>query len=123
MYLILFLTSLSSRKFGKLVILCQFLRERIHLIQVIIKELQLQVGLGKLFTLILNERSVTFLDERKILKPNQVGFRKGNRTTDRVSVMNSMINSYTRKGKKFMPASLTSPKHMILFGEMGCYTN
>ena len=56
--------------------------------------------LGKLFTLILNDRLVAFLEERKILKPNQIGFRKGCRTADHVFVLNSMINSYTRKGKK-----------------------
>ena len=56
--------------------------------------------LGKLFTLILNERLVAFLEERKILKPNQIGFCKGYRTADRAFVLNSMINSYTRKGKK-----------------------
>ena len=39
---------------------------------------------GKLFTLILNERLVAFPEERKILKPNQIGFRKGYRTTDHV---------------------------------------
>ena len=32
--------------------------------------------LGKLFTLILNERLVAFPEERKILKPDQIGFRK-----------------------------------------------
>ena len=26
------------------------------------------------------------------------------------------------KERKFMPALLTSPKHVILFGEMGCYS-
>ena len=56
--------------------------------------------LGKLFTLMLNERLVAFLEERKILKPNQIGFCKGYRTADHVFVLNSMINSYTRKGKK-----------------------
>ena len=56
--------------------------------------------LGKQFTLILNERLVAFLEERKILKPNQIGFRKRYRTADHVFVLNSMIDSYTRKGEK-----------------------
>ena len=70
----------------------------------------------------LNERLVTFL-EKKNLKPNQIGFRKGYRTVDHVFVLNSMINSSTRKGKKIYACLLASSKHMILFGEMGCYTN
>ena len=43
---------------------------------------------------------MAFLEERKILKPNKIRFRKGYRTADHVFVLNSMINSYTRKGKK-----------------------
>ena len=56
--------------------------------------------IGKLFTLILNDRLTTFLEERNILKPNQIGSRKGYRTSDHVFVLNSMINSYIRKGKE-----------------------
>ena len=56
--------------------------------------------MGKLFTLILNDRLTSFLEERNILKPNQIGFCKGYRTSDHVFVLNSMINSYIRKGKK-----------------------
>ena len=56
--------------------------------------------MGKLFTLILNDRLTHFLEERGFLKPNQIGFRKGYRTADHVFVLNSIINSYIRKGKK-----------------------
>ena len=56
--------------------------------------------MGKLFTLILNDRLTTFLEKRNILKPNQIGFRKGYRTSDHVFVLNSMIDSYIGKGKK-----------------------
>ena len=43
---------------------------------------------------------MAFLEKRKILKPNQIGFHKGYRTADHIFVQNSMINSYIRKGKK-----------------------
>ena len=80
--------------------------------------------MGKLFTLILNDRLTTFLEERNILKPNQIGFRKGYMTSDHVFVLNSMINSYIRKGKKIYGCFfLTFLKHMILCGEMVCFTN
>ena len=49
--------------------------------------------LGKLFTLILSDRLVAFLQERKILKPNEIGFRKRYRTADHIFVLNPMINS------------------------------
>ena len=58
--------------------------------------------MGKLFTLILNDRLTYFLEERGFLKPNQIGFRKGYRTADHVFVLNSIINSY--------------------IGGLGCYT-
>ena len=48
---------------------------------------------GKLFSLILNDRLVAFLQERKILKPNEIGFRKRYGTADHVFVLNPMINS------------------------------
>ena len=70
------------------------------MIQVIIRGIAITSCLGKLFTLTLNERLVAFLEERKILKPNQIGFSKGYRTADHVFVLISVMNSYTRKGKK-----------------------
>ena len=42
--------------------------------------------LGKFFTLIINDRLTKYLDEHKIIHNNQIGFRKGYRTSDHVFV-------------------------------------
>ena len=56
--------------------------------------------LGKLFTLVINERLIKFLDLENTLSSFQIGFRRGYRTSDHVFVLNTIINSYFSKGKK-----------------------
>ena len=56
--------------------------------------------LGKLFTLMINERLIEFLDVRNILSHYQIGFRRGYRTADHVFIINTILNSYFSKGKK-----------------------
>ena len=56
--------------------------------------------LGKLFTLIITERLTKYLDEHNIIHNNQIGFRKGYRTSDHVFVLKSLIDLYTKNDKK-----------------------
>ena len=56
--------------------------------------------LGKLFTLVINERLIEFLDVRNILSHYQIGFRRGYRTADHVFILNTILNTYFSKGKK-----------------------
>ena len=56
--------------------------------------------LGKLFTLVINERLIRFLDIENALSSFQIGFRRGYKTSDHVFVLNTIINSYFSKGKK-----------------------
>ena len=55
--------------------------------------------LSKLFTLIVNERLVPFIDAKAILRPNQIGFRRKFRTSDHTFVLNTLLNSYFANGK------------------------
>ena len=55
----------------------------------------------KLFTLVINERLIEFLDARNILSHYQIGFRRGYRTVDHVFILNTILNSYFSKGKKY----------------------
>ena len=55
---------------------------------------------GKLFTLVINERLIKFLDIENTLSSFQIGSRRGYRTTNHVFVLNTIINSYFSKGKK-----------------------
>ena len=56
--------------------------------------------LEKLFTLVINERLIEFLDVRNILSHYQIGFRRGYRTADHVFILNTVLNGYFSKGKK-----------------------
>ena len=46
--------------------------------------------LGKLFTLVINERLIKFLDIENTLSSFQIGFRRGYRTSDHVFVLNTI---------------------------------
>ena len=55
--------------------------------------------LSNLFSLIMNERLVKYLNENSIMNHNQIGFRKGFRTSDHVFVLNTILNSYFSHNK------------------------
>ena len=55
--------------------------------------------LSKLFTLIMNERLVKYINENSIINHNQIGFRKSFRTSDHVFVLNTILNSYFSHNK------------------------
>ena len=50
--------------------------------------------LGKFYTSILNKRLLKYCTENKILKPEQLGFLAGNRTSDAHLILYSMIQQY-----------------------------
>ena len=54
--------------------------------------------IGKLFNKILNNRLVEFLQKRDILCKEQIGFIKGNRTTDHMFILKNLIDRHTHKG-------------------------
>ena len=56
--------------------------------------------LGKLFSVISNDRLVRYLDVNQILCKEQIGFCKGNRTTDHVLTLKSIIDYYKSKKKR-----------------------
>ena len=58
--------------------------------------------LGKLLTLVINERLLEFLEEKNILSSKQIGFRRKYRTADHIFVLNTILNSYFSKRKKYM---------------------
>ena len=50
--------------------------------------------LGKLFYSVLNLRLTNYVLENNILSETQLGFRKGNRTTDAHIILHSLIQKY-----------------------------
>ena len=56
--------------------------------------------LGKLFTLILNERLIKFFNDKKVLSDCQIGFKRNYRTSDHIFILNTVLNSYFSRGKR-----------------------
>ena len=57
--------------------------------------------LGKFFNVIINDRISEFAILRKMIKPEQLGFVKGNRTSDNIFILHSLVDRYSNKnGKK-----------------------
>jgi len=56
--------------------------------------------IGKLFTLVLNDRVKLFLEDRNLLGEEQAGFRNGYSTIDHVFTLNFIVNLYLQKKKK-----------------------
>ena len=55
---------------------------------------------GKLFSAVLNNRLVDFLDKHKTIGFEQAGFRAGHSTVDHIFTLHSMINILLSKGKR-----------------------
>ena len=67
--------------------------------------------LGKFFNLIVNERLTEFATSKNIVKPEQIGFVKGNRTSDNLLILHSLFNQYCNvKGKKLYAAFIDFEK-------------
>ena len=56
--------------------------------------------LSKLFNLLLNNRLLCLINEKNILKNNQIGFRKGFRTADDVLTIKTLMDKYLSENKK-----------------------
>ena len=57
-------------------------------------------SLAKIFCSILNERISTWAEENSILNDSQLGFRRGNRTSDALTILHNLINEYCHKKQK-----------------------
>ena len=53
--------------------------------------------MGKLFLSIINNRLLTYAADKNILSSSQLGFRKGNRTSDAHIIIHNLINKYCHK--------------------------
>ena len=53
--------------------------------------------IGKFFNVIINERIIDFAHANNIIQPEQLGFMKGNRTSDNLMILHSIVRSYFSK--------------------------
>ena len=56
-------------------------------------------NLSKVFTHIMNQRLMNFLNSNNLLRPEQIGFRKGCSTSDHLFVLETIIDSFKSKRK------------------------
>ena len=57
--------------------------------------------LNQFFNLLLANRLTSFVNEKRILRYNQIGFQKGFRTADHVHTIKTIIHKYLRKNQKY----------------------
>ena len=55
---------------------------------------------SKLFTKLMNDRLTKYIEDNELINRNQIGFRKGHRTSDHVFVLKTLIDKYFNSGKK-----------------------
>ena len=54
-------------------------------------------NLSKLFCSILHSRLTTFIEHNKLIPPNQIGYKKGARTSDHIFTLKTLIDKYLNK--------------------------
>ena len=81
--------------------------------------------LNKFFSLLLANRLTSFVNEKGILRYNQIGFRKGFRTADHVLTIKTTIHKYLSKNQKhyFCFVDFRKAYNIIVFRGKGCLTN
>jgi hypothetical protein len=52
--------------------------------------------LSKVFSIILNNRLVTYLEKNKTLNPYQIGFKRGARTSDHMFIIRTLLEKYVK---------------------------
>ena len=77
--------------------------------------------LGKLFSAIINESLLNFLHQNNILAKEQIGFMRGNRTSDNLIIIHDLIHQNFKKSKKlyacfidFEKAFDSVPRHLAV---------
>ena len=64
------------------------------------KGIALNSCISKLFTTLLNNRLTEVIENKNLLKRNQLGFRKGFRTADHMLTVKTLIDKYLSQNKK-----------------------
>ena len=58
---------------------------------------------GKIFTKIMNKQFVNWTEDHGLLLPEQIGYRRGFRTTDHIFALQAAVHKYlTKEGADFM---------------------
>ena len=80
--------------------------------------------LGKFFLTVLNNRLIEYCLHKDILSPSQLGFVKGNRTSDPHIMIHNVLQKYCHRSKKnFMDVLLILAKPLIMYQEIYFFQN
>ena len=60
---------------------------------------------GKLFSIILLNRLMKYINHKNLISPNQIGFMKGSGTADHIFLLQTIIEKVVKKGKKRLYAA------------------
>ena len=78
---------------------------------------------GKLFTSVINQRIIKFVEKQRIVSHHQVGFRKSYQTADHIFIVKTLINKYLHKGKKLYLCFVDFKRPTTVYGEMDYFIN
>ena len=79
--------------------------------------------ISKLFTFLMNSRLSLFCSDKGLISYNQIGFRKGFRTTDHVFALKTLIEKSLGNNEKLYACFVDFKKPMTQCGERDFYTN
>ena len=80
-------------------------------------------AISKILAIMLNDRLEVWSNENKIVKVEQIGFKKLSRPSDHLFVLRSLVVHTKMKEKNFMHALWTSERLLTLSGGPDYYTN
>ena len=80
-------------------------------------------SISKILAIMINERLGKWYSEKKIMRQEQIGFKKNSRPADHLFVLKTLINSYTNQGKKIICLLRTFKKLSIVYGESVFFTS
>ena len=78
---------------------------------------------GKLFTSVINQRIIKFVEKQRIVSHHQIGFKKSFQTADHIFIVKTLINKYLHKGKNCTCVLWILKRPMTVYGEMDYFIN
>ena len=78
---------------------------------------------GKLFTSVINQRIIKFVEKQRIVSHHQIGLKKSYRTADHIFIVKTLINKYLHKGKNCTCVLWILKRLTTVYGEMDYFIN
>ena len=79
--------------------------------------------MGKLFTSVINQRIIKFVEKQGIVSHHQIGFKKSYKNAAHIFVVKTLINKYLHKGKNCTCVLWILKRLTTVCGEMDYFIN